>query len=165
MTGHLMPQEVQEVRHPHRTVPPWVIIVVGVVVTGAGVLWASGLRDESGQALLNKESALVLVALLGAASTLLGLILQRTGEVRHQVKNSHGTNFRDDMDSARAEIAQVRELAERAARAARKASHDSTQLREDVQAIRTDVTATASDIRGVRKDISRITGLIIKEKS
>lgn len=154
-----------EPRHRHRPVPSWVIIVIGVIATGAALIWASGLRDETGEALLDQETALVLVALLGAAGTLLGLLLQRTGEVRHQVKNSHGTNFRDDMDDARTEIAQVRELAQHAVRASCKASDDTVQLREDVQAGRVETGEVRADIRGLRKDIGRLADIITKEKS
>lgn len=147
---------------PHRSIPPWVILGIGVVATGAALIWSSGLRDESGVELLDEPTAKVLVALLGAAATLLGLVLQRTSEVRHQVKNSHGTNLRDDIDDQSAAIAEVRQIAEHAVRAARKASDDTVQLREDVQALRTDHTGTASDIRGIRKDLGRITDLITK---
>lgn len=151
-------------RHKHRSLPAWVIIVLGVIATGAAVLWSSGLRDDTGEALLNEPTSKVLVALLGAAATLLALLLQRTGEVRHQVKNSHGTNFRDDLDDARSEIEQVRELAAHAVRASRKASDDTVQLREDVQAGRTETGEVRADIRGLRKDIARITDILIKEK-
>lgn len=149
----------------HRSIPPWLIITVGAVATGVALVWSASLRGEDGERLIDTPTATVLVALLGTASTLLGLVLQRTGEVRHQVKNTHGTNLRDDIDDVRSEIAEVREIAEHAVRAARKSGHDTVQLREDVQALRTDMTGTASDIRGVRRDIGRITDLIAKERS
>ena len=151
--------------HKHRSVPPWVIIALGVLATMAGLIWSSGLRDDTGSELLDEPTAKVIVGLLGAAATLLGLVLQRTVEVRHQVKNSHGTNLRDDMDVQAAAIAEVRVIAEHAVRAARKASDDTVQLREDVQALRADHTGTSSDLRGIRKDLGRLTDSILKEKT
>ncbi|NJI60937.1 DUF2746 domain-containing protein [Microbacterium oxydans] len=130
------------------------------MATGAGLLWSSGLRDDAGEALLDEPTAKVLVALLGAAGTLLALLLQRTGEVRHQVKNSHGTNLRDDVDDTRREIAEVREIARHAVRAARKASDDTVQLREDVQAGRLETGEVRADVRGLRRDIGRLTDAI-----
>ena len=144
-------------RHRHRTIPAWAIIAVGVVATGTALIWASGLRDDTGEALLDDPTAKVLVALLGASATLLGLLVQRTGEVRHQVKNSHGTNLRDDVDDTRREIAEVREIARHAVRAARKASDDTVQLREDVQAGRLETGEVRADVRGLRRDIGRLT--------
>lgn len=152
-------------RHEHRTIPAWVIVALGIVATGAGVLWASGVRDDLGETLLTDQAAKVLVALIGGGATLLGVLLQRMGEVRHQVKNSHGTNLRDDMDDHTAALAQVRELAEHAVRAARKASDDTVQLREDVQALRSDLGGTQSDIRGIRKDFGRLADALTKKES
>nr|WP_272953121.1 DUF2746 domain-containing protein [Microbacterium sp. B19(2022)] len=86
--------------------------------------------------------------------------MQRTGEVRHQVKNSHGTNLRDDVDDTRREIAEVREIARHAVRAARKASDDTVQLREDVQAGRLETGEVRADVRGLRRDIGRLTDAI-----
>ena len=149
---------------PHRVIQPWLIIAIGVVATGAALIWSSGLRDDTGAELLDEPLARVLVALLGASGTLLGLVLQRTAEVRHQVKNSHTTNMRDDMDAQAQAIADVRQIAEHAVRAARKASHDTVQLREDVQALRTDHTGTAADIRGIRRDIGRLTDSLTNPK-
>lgn len=160
-----LPAEDPATRHPHRTVPAWVIVTAGVLVTGAAVLWSAGLRDENGHPLLNQTTATVLVALLGAATTVLSLLLKRTGEVRHQVKNSHGTNLRDDLDDTRSEIEAVREVAEHAVRAARKASDDTVQLREDVQAGRAETGEVRADVRGLRKDIGRLSDYIMKETS
>lgn len=149
----------------HRVVPTWVIVAVGIVATGAALIWSSGLRDDHGEALLDETTAKVLVALLGAAATILGLVLQRAGDIRHQVKNSHGTNLRDDIDALSARIGRVEDTAGHAVRAARKASDDTVQLREDVQAMRGDLGGTQSDIRGMRKDLGRITDLLIKKES
>lgn len=147
-------------RHRHRTIPSWVIVSVGVIATGAALLWSSGLRDDTGEALLDEPTAKVLVALLGTAGTILGLVLQRAGDIRHQVKNSHGTNLRDDIDRLDARIARVTEMAEHAASAAREASRDTNQLREDVQAGRTETGEVRADVRGLRKDIGRLTDAI-----
>lgn len=149
-------------RHGHRTIPAWVILALGSIATGAALVWASGIRP--GTALIDEQTAKVLVALVGATGTVLGLLLQRTSEVRHQVKNSHGTNFRDDMDDARSEIAEVREIAEHAVRAARKASYDTVQLREDVQAGRIETGEVRSDVRGLRRDIGRLADLLIHKE-
>ncbi|PRB02754.1 hypothetical protein CQ047_17780 [Microbacterium sp. MYb72] len=147
-------------RHRRRTTPSWVIIAIGIVATGAALIWSSGLRDDTGEALLDEPTAKVLVALLGAAATILGLVLQRAGDIRHQVKNSHGTNLRDDIDQLDARIARVAETAEHAVRAARKASDDTVQLREDVQAGRIETGEVRADVRGLRKDIGRLTDAI-----
>lgn len=109
----------------------------------------------------------VLIAIIGAIQAvsvaLLVPLLSRmkrveadTKAARVQTENSHGTNLRDDLDK-------VRDLAEHAVRAARKASTDTIQLREDVQALRTDHTGTASDIRGIRKDIGRLADIITQK--
>lgn len=136
------------------------VVAVGVVATGAALIWSSGLRDEVGEELLDESNATVLVALLGAAATILGLVLQRAGDIRHQVKNSHGTNLRDDIDKLDARIRGVEETAGHAVRAARKASDDTVQLREDVQAGRLETGEVRADVRGLRKDIGRLTDAI-----
>lgn len=97
MTERETPVPEDQLRHGHKTIPSWAIVAVGVVATGAALIWSSGLRDEVGDALLDEPTAKVLVALLGAAASILGLVLQRAGDIRHQVKNSHGTNLRDDI--------------------------------------------------------------------
>lgn len=154
------PAPEDQLRHGHKTIPSWVIVAVGVVATGAALIWSSGLRDEVGDALLDEPTAKVLVALLGAAATILGLVLQRAGDIRHQVKNSHGTNLRDDIDKLDARIRGVEETAGHAVRAARKASDDTVQLREDVQAGRLETGEVRADVRGLRKDIGRLTDAI-----
>ena len=151
-----------EGQHRPRSLPSWAIVAIGILVTGAATLWASGLRDDTGDALLDKDSTAVLIALLGAGGTFLGILVQRAGEIRHQVKNSHGTNLRDDMDGQSAAIAEVRQIAEHALLAAQKASGDTTQLREDVQAGRLETGEVRADVRGLRKDIGWIRDYITK---
>ena len=151
--------------HRHWAFPSWAIVAIGIVATGAAILWASGLRDDTGDVLLDKDSTAVLIALLGAGGTFLGILVQRAGEIRHQVKNSHGTNFRDDMDDARREIQQVREIAEHAVRANRDTNSSVIQLREDVQAGRLETGEVRADVRGLRKDIGRALDIITKKES
>ncbi|QTV79495.1 DUF2746 domain-containing protein [Microbacterium sp. NIBRBAC000506063] len=141
------------------------IIGIGLLGTGAAIVWVATLRDEHGDRLIDTATSAVLVALLGTAGTILGLVLQRTGEVRHQVQNDHGTNFRDDLDDTRSEIAAVRDIAEHAVRAAQKGSDDTVQLREDVQQLREDLGGTQSDIRGIRRDIGRLTNHLTQKES
>lgn len=155
----------EPVHKPHRSVPAPVIVVLGAILTGGGLIWASGLRDESGAELLDEPTAKILVALLGVVGTVLGLVLQRAGEIRHQVKNSHGSNLRDDIDKLDAKIAAVADTAQHAVRAARKASDDTVQLREDVQAGRLETGEVRADVRGLRKDIGRLTDAITKKES
>lgn len=142
-------------------IPTWAIVGVGVVATGAALIWSGGLHDPAdGTPLLDGTVAQILISLIGAAGTFMGLLLSRLGEVRHQVKNDHGTNFRDDMDSARREIQQVREIAQHAVRANHDTNASVTQLREDVQAGRLETGEVRADVRGLRKDIGRLTDAI-----
>ena len=148
----------------HRTIPAWAIILIGAVATGAALIWASGLRDEQGESLLDADTAMVLVALLGTVGTIGGLLLKSSGEVKHQVKNSHGTNLRDDIDGLRDSLTGVADTASKAHDAAQRALTSHTQLREDVQALHKDMAGQASDIRGLRKDIGRIADVIISKE-
>jgi hypothetical protein len=156
----------EEPAHKHRTLPSWAIVALGVLATGGALIWAGGLHDPvDGTPLLDDTVAKILIVLLGTAGTFLGLLVQRTSEVRHQVKNSHGTNLRDDVDDVRRELAVVREIAEHGVRANRDTSEDVKQLREDVQAGRTETGEVRSDVRGLRKDIGRLTDLITSKES
>ena len=82
----------------HRTIPTWAIVTVGGAATIGAVLWASGLHDDTGNELLDGPAASVIIGVLGFLGTVLTLLLQRTGDVRHQVRNSHTENLRDDLD-------------------------------------------------------------------
>lgn len=64
-----------------RKIPSWVVVSIGAVATGAGLLWSSTIYDEHGEAVLDAPTATVLVALLGVVGTILGLLLQRSGEI------------------------------------------------------------------------------------
>ncbi|PRB01740.1 DUF2746 domain-containing protein [Microbacterium sp. MYb64] len=151
---------------PRRPLPSWAIVAIGVIGTGAAIVWSGGLHDPTdGTPLLDGTVAKILIALIGAASTFMGLLVSRLGEVRHQVKNDHGTNFRDDLDSARREIKQVREIAQHAVRANRDTNANVTQLREDVQAGRLETGEVRADVRGLRKDIGRALDIITKKEN
>lgn len=80
------------------TVPAWVIIALGAVVTVGVVLWVSSLTDDSGAELLDGPAASVIVGVLGFLGTTLALLVKRTGEVKYEVSNSHQENLRDDLD-------------------------------------------------------------------
>ncbi|UGS26313.1 DUF2746 domain-containing protein [Microbacterium resistens] len=150
---------------PGRSVPAPVVVVLGAIATGAALIWVSSLRDDVSSGLLDEPTANILVALLGTVGTVLTIVLQRAGEIRHQVKNSHGSNLRDDIDKLDAKIAAATETAQHAVRAARKASDDTVQLREDVQAGRLETGEVRADVRGLRKDIGRLTDAITKKES
>lgn len=153
----------------HRTVPPWSIVAVGSVVTGAALLWSSGLRDDTGVELLDEPTSKVLVALLGATATLLSLLIQRTAQIKHELRPNSGSSARDAIDRSEATSAATAETVDQLAasvahleRAHRDQAAHHAALREDVQAVRRDVSGTAADIRGVRADIGRLTNLITK---
>lgn len=157
---------------PHRTVPPWVIVAVGSVATGAALLWSSGLRDDAGAELLDEPTSKVLVALLGAAATLLSLLIQRTAQIKHELRPNSGSSARDAIDRSEATSAATAETVDQLVasvahleRAHRDQATHHAALREDVQAVRRDVSGTATDIRGVRADIGRLTDLITKGTS
>lgn len=147
-----------------RGIPSWLILLIGAVVTAAGLLWSSTLYDQTGEAVLDAPAAQVMVALLGVVGTLLGLLLQRSKRVEHELQPNSGSSMRDSTNRTEALARQALAAAEHATRAARKASDDTVQLREDVQALRVDHSGTASDIRGIRKDISRITDALTNTK-
>ena len=156
----------------HRTIPAWVIVVAGAVVTGVAILWASGLHDESGNDLLDLPTATVLVALLGATVTLLTLILQRTSQVKHELRPNSGGSARDSMDRTEVASKSTKTTVERLVqqvghleRAHRSDASERAALREDVQAVRRDLGGTAADVRGLRADIGRLTDLITKERA
>ncbi|GAB6857352.1 hypothetical protein [Microbacterium xylanilyticum] len=156
----------EEPTHKHWTLPSWAIVALGVLATGGALIWAGGLHDPvDGTPLLDDTVAKILIVLLGTAGTFLGLLVQRTSEVRHQVKNSHGTNLRDDVDDVRRELTVVREIAEHSVRANRDTSEDVKQLREDVQAGRTETGEVRADVRGLRRDIGRLTDIITSKES
>ncbi|WP_146008143.1 hypothetical protein [Microbacterium aurantiacum] len=95
-------------RH-RRPVPTWLIISVGAVVTGAAVIWASGLRDEQGEALLDAETSNVLIALLGVVGTILTLLLKTTAEVKHETRPNSGGSMRDSTNRTERKVSTIEE--------------------------------------------------------
>ena len=65
-----------------------------------------------------------------------GLIQER---IRHQVENSHKTNFRDDLDSFRGEVQQ-----------------GFNHMRGEITNVRSDVAGVHSDILSIRKDVTEL---------
>lgn len=146
-------------------IPTWVIVAIGTLATGAAIIWASGLRDDQGDALLDADVTTLLVALLGFVGTLIGLLLKRTGAVAHQVTNNSGSTMKDATDRTEAKVDEVLQKFAHLERAHRKNSVDIMQLREDQQQTRADLSGQASDIRGIRKDIGRVLDVVTKKDS
>lgn len=87
---------------PTHTQPRWpryLIGGVGAVMTVVGLLWAATLYDGHGTRIIDANVALVLVAVLGPGGTV-GLYFgaKSLGAIKHEVKNNHGTNMRNDLD-------------------------------------------------------------------
>jgi hypothetical protein len=154
---------------PRRVLPSWVIVALGALGTGAAVIWASGLRDDQGDALIDGDVAKILIALLGAVGTLIGLLVKRTGAVEHQVTNNSGSTMKDSTDRTEAKVTTLTTTVERLAgtvahleRAHRQTTSDVAELREDVQQSRRE---SADNFGGLRKDLGRLTDVITKKGS
>ncbi|MEQ6899291.1 hypothetical protein [Microbacterium sp. KR10-403] len=91
----------------HRAWPTWVIVGVGVVLTIGALIWTGTQYDSHGSRLIDGPLATVLVAVLGSIGTTVALVLQRSGVIRHQVQNSHGTNLRVDLDEIKSAVGAV----------------------------------------------------------
>lgn len=152
-------------RRRYRPVPTWAIFTSGGVALIGGLIWASGLHDETGAALIDKDTAGVLVTLITVLGTLIGLLLKRTGAVEHELKPNSGTSGRDVMDRTEQKLDALTKTVEHLERAHRKGDTDILQLREDQQQTRTDLAGQASDIRGIRKDIGRIADILTTKES
>lgn len=157
---------------PNRTLPPWVTVALGSLATGAALVWSSGLRDDAGAELLDEPTSKVLVALLGAAATLLSLLIQRTAQIKHELRPNSGSSARDAIDRSEATSAATAHTVDQLVasvahleRTHREQAGHHAALRQDVQALRRDVSGTADDIRAVREDIGRLTSLITKGTS
>jgi len=93
----------QDEKHErHRSWPTWAIISIGtsltVIAVVVTVIWTGTQYDSHGVRFIDAPMATVLAGVLGVIGTILALVLQRSGVIRHQVQNSHGTNLRDDLD-------------------------------------------------------------------
>jgi hypothetical protein len=141
-----------------------VIVALGAVGTGAAVIWASGLRDDHGDALIDADVTKILIALLGAVGTLIGLLVKRTGAVEHQVTNNSGSTMKDATDRTEVKVDALLDKFEHLERAHRKNASDIVQLREDQQQTRADLSGQAADIRGIRKDIGRVLDVVTKKE-
>nr|WP_274635523.1 hypothetical protein [Microbacterium bovistercoris] len=85
--------------------PTVLIAVVGALATVIILIWAGATYDDHGNALIDEPIAKIFVALIGGAVTLGAMMLQRTiGQIKHQVKNSHKVNMRDDLDDKHDEL-------------------------------------------------------------
>ena len=63
--------------------------------------------DTPVQSAVVTAAGAIIVALVGVALELLRRSHQRLGEVTDQVKNSHGTNLRDDLDQVVAAVSRI----------------------------------------------------------
>jgi len=93
----------EENQHPrHNPWPVWAVVTAGAAATMllvlVAVLWAGSQYDSHGARLIDPPMATVVAAVMGALGTLIALTLRASGIIRHEVKNSHKTNLRDDVD-------------------------------------------------------------------
>ncbi|VXC32302.1 conserved hypothetical protein [Microbacterium sp. 8M] len=152
MTGH----------RKHRQIPQWLIIAIGAAVGIAALIWSFGLHDDTGDALIDKDTAPILIALFTATGTILGLVLQRTRAVEHEVKPNSGSSMRDSTNRTEQKVDALVDAVAHLERAHRQQGIDIVQLREDQQQTRADLSGQASDIRGIRKDIGHVADAITK---
>lgn len=89
-----------------RRLPSWGIILIAVVLVGAGVVWAGGMYDVKGNSYLSAGTVQILIALIGAVGTMFAVLLNRQSEQRdhlretnrrieHEFKPNHGSSLRD----------------------------------------------------------------------
>jgi hypothetical protein len=88
-------------------------------------------------------SAVVGPSLVAVINVRLGKQIKAQGAVteriRHQVENSHQTNFRDDLDSFRGEV-----------------RAGFTHMRGEITNVRADVAGVHSDILSIRTDVTEL---------
>lgn len=132
--------------HHRRRLPGWAILAIGAVACGIGMVWSFGLHDETGNQLIDKDTAPILILFISTVGTLLGFLLQRQNDVKHQVQNSHKTNMRDDLDV-------VKDSSESAASDTAAIKEDVSDLKEDLG----DVKGDLKDLRGELRDSRRET--------
>lgn len=147
-------------RRHRRKWPAWVIVMVGALLTGAGLIWASSLYDSHGRRFLDNGIEEVLIALIGVVGTVLTLLLERQRAtkdeiaatfdlIQHETQPNSGSSLRDSND-------RTERLAREALAAATRAEAAVGELREDHQALRADTTE-------IRRDIGRIADALSKE--
>lgn len=119
--------------------PAWAILGIGIVGTGAAIVWASNLTDDQGNALLDDGVIKIILALIGAAVTLMSFLLQRQNDVRHQVQNSHKTILRDDIDVVKDSSAS--------------AASDAADLKGEVAEVKSDVADVKGEVRQIRGEL------------
>lgn len=155
MTGH----------QKHRQIPWWAIVGIGIAVGIAALIWSFSLHDDTGDALIDKDTAPILITLFTATGTILGLVLQRTRAVEHEVKPNSGSSMRDSTNRTEQKIDALTNAIAHLERAHRQQGTEILQQREDLQQTRADLSGQASDIRGIRKDIGRMADILTKKES
>ena len=119
--------------------PAWAILGLGIVGTGAAIVWSANIPDANGDTFLDDGVVKILLALIGAAVTLMSFLLQRQNDVRHQVQNSHKTNLRADVDEVKDSSAS--------------AASDAADLKREVADVKADVTEVRDDVKQVRREM------------
>jgi len=119
--------------------PEWMVLGLGIVGTGAAIIWVSNVPDPNGDTFLDDGVTKILLALIGGAVTLMSIILQRQNDVRHQVQNSHKTNLRADVDVVKDSSAS--------------AASDAADIKEEVADVKTDVKDIQDDIKQIRGEL------------
>lgn len=127
---------------PHLSVPAWVIVTLGGLVTGGAILWASSLYDDRGDPILDGPAVQLLLGLLGLLATILTLLLKRTSEVRHELRPNSGTSHRDVADRTEAIVRDIR--------------RDVGGMRAELRNLREVDLEQAREISRVRTDVSDI---------
>lgn len=107
----------------------WLLLIAGVLVAAGAVIWLGAQNDSDGAPLIENPGG-VIVALFGGVTAILAIVLPQVLAIKHEVKNSHDTNMRDDLDD----------------------KHDAIIARIDKV-----FGAVSSDIRGLRRDVGRNT--------
>jgi hypothetical protein len=136
-------------KHPSRW-PTVTIIVVGVVATVLAVIWAASSYDAEGHPILSDAGAGVLAAIIGAGATLGATALQRTvAQIKHQVKNTHSENLRDDLDTKHDElIAAITEV--------KHTQHQHAQSLARLESVPAEVGGIRRDLAGLHEDVGRL---------
>lgn len=123
----------------------WALLILGLVIAVGTIVWLGALDDDDGVPLIENPGAIVAV-LLGSVTSILAVVLPQVLEIKHQVKNDHPQNFRDDIDGKHTTILKIVEA-----------------IAADVRGVRRDVgrNADATAYQGQRLDklTERVDGL------